>query len=46
MPGTIPGNVGKPLEGLKHVARRFEALHPDTTIEYLNVPTADRASGS
>ena len=32
MPGTMPGNVGKPLEGLNSVARRFEDASPDTTI--------------
>lgn len=40
MPGGIPMGIGKPLEGLTKVAARFEALYPDTKIEYVAVPTA------
>ena len=38
MPGTMPFNVGKPLEGMKKVAEKFETLYPDTKIEYVDVP--------
>lgn len=42
MPGTMPGNVGDPLEGFDKVAREFEKLFPDTQIEYVNVPNTLR----
>jgi ABC-type glycerol-3-phosphate transport system substrate-binding protein len=38
LPGTMPNNVGKPLEGLTHVAEKFEALFPDTYVEFVGVP--------
>lgn len=40
MPGNIPMGVGNPLQGLRLVEERFEALHPDTNIEYVGVPGA------
>lgn len=40
MPGNVPMGVGRPLEGLRKVAERYEALHPDTKIEYVAVPAA------
>ena len=39
-PGGIPMGIGKPLQGLSNVAARFEALYPDTKIEYVAVPSA------
>ncbi len=38
LPGTMPGNVGKPLTGLLDVAEKFEALYPDTYIEFVGTP--------
>jgi len=38
LPGTMPNNVGKPLEGLVRVAEKFEALHPDTYVEFVGTP--------
>jgi raffinose/stachyose/melibiose transport system substrate-binding protein len=40
LPGSMPMNVGEPLEGLAKVARDFEALHPDTRIEFVDAPGA------
>jgi len=42
MPGTIPQGVGKPLEQLNDVAEKFEAIYPDTKIEYEQVPSTVR----
>jgi raffinose/stachyose/melibiose transport system substrate-binding protein len=42
MPGSMPQNVGKPLEGFNKVADDFEALFPDTRIEFVNVPSGQR----
>jgi ABC-type glycerol-3-phosphate transport system substrate-binding protein len=42
MPGTTPRNVGEPLKAMRQVADRFEALYPDTKIEFVNVPAQQR----
>lgn len=42
MPGTMPWNVGEPLEGFSRVAEEFEALYPDTRIEFVGVPSGLR----
>jgi raffinose/stachyose/melibiose transport system substrate-binding protein len=39
LPGTMPMNVGKPLTGMLDVAEKFEALHPDTHVEFVGTPT-------
>ena len=39
MPGTVPMNIGDPLEALQRVADEFERLYPDTKIEFVNVPS-------
>jgi ABC-type glycerol-3-phosphate transport system substrate-binding protein len=38
LPGTMPDNVGTPLDGLTHVAEKFEALFPDTYVEFVGTP--------
>ena len=38
LPGTMPGNVGKPLTGLLDVAEKFEELYPDTYVEFVGTP--------
>ena len=38
MPGTSPFGIGAQLEGFRQIAREFEAIRPDTQIEFLNVP--------
>jgi ABC-type glycerol-3-phosphate transport system substrate-binding protein len=38
LPGTMPGNVGKPLAGLLDVAEKFEELYPDTYVEFVGTP--------
>jgi len=38
LPGTMPNNVGKPLEGLLRVAEEFEARCPDTYVEFVGTP--------
>ena len=38
LPGSRPGGIGEPLEGLKTVIARFESENRDTHIEVLNVP--------
>jgi ABC-type glycerol-3-phosphate transport system substrate-binding protein len=38
LPGTMPDNVGTPLEALTHVAEKFEALFPDTYVEFVGTP--------
>ncbi|MBN1902246.1 extracellular solute-binding protein [Candidatus Sumerlaeota bacterium] len=42
LPGTMPFNVGKPLEGIEKVAEEFETLYPDTKIHFVGVPTGLR----
>jgi ABC-type glycerol-3-phosphate transport system substrate-binding protein len=41
-PGTMPHDVGQPLRAIRDVADRFEALYPDTKIEFVNVPSNQR----
>ena len=38
LPGSQPGGIGKPLQGLKTVIARFEKRFPDTHIEVINAP--------
>ena len=38
LPGVIPENSKKPIEGIQKVADEFEKLYPDTRIEFLGVP--------
>lgn len=38
LPGTVPFGIGDPLQGMANVARAFEALHPDTRIEFIAMP--------
>lgn len=38
MPDSVPFGIGKPLQGLKNVVREFEALFPDTRVEFVNMP--------
>src|SRR4051795_13723945 len=38
IPGTVPQNVGQPLQGFNKVADRFERLFPDTAIQFVEVP--------
>jgi len=38
LPGMVFMDAGKPIENLSHVARKFEALYPDTKIELVGVP--------
>jgi len=42
MPGTMPANTRKPLRGLELVGEKFEALVPDTHVEFVDVPTGVR----
>ncbi|MCB8933279.1 MAG: extracellular solute-binding protein, partial [Chthonomonadaceae bacterium] len=42
MPDRRPMDVGKPIEGLKHVAEEFERLYPDTRIEFTEAPVGQR----
>lgn len=42
MPGRKPQDVGKPLQGLFKVADEFEALFPDTRIEFSEAPVGSR----
>ena len=42
LPGLKPMNIGKPVEALIGVAERFEALYPDTYIEFVGVPSTVR----
>src|SRR3954467_7985530 len=42
MPGSIPQNVGAPLQGFNKMADRFERLFPDTAIEFVEVPSSQR----
>ncbi len=42
MPGTIPHGLGKPLRGIREVAREFVRQFPDTCIVFRNVPVSDR----
>ncbi len=42
MPGTVPQNVGAPLTGFNKVADAFERRMPDTTIEFVEVPSSQR----
>ena len=42
MPGTSPYGIGAQLQGIRNVAREFEAIRPDTQIEFVNVPVAVR----
>lgn len=38
LPDSTPFGVVKPLQGFKRLVRAFEARHPDTRIEIVNVP--------
>jgi ABC-type glycerol-3-phosphate transport system substrate-binding protein len=38
MPGRRPQDVGQKLKGLAEVAAEYEKLHPDTDIEFVEVP--------
>jgi len=38
LPGSRPGGIGQPLQGLKTVITRFEKRFPDTRIEVINAP--------
>jgi raffinose/stachyose/melibiose transport system substrate-binding protein len=38
LPGMMPHNVGKPLQGLDLVAEDFERMYPDTRVEFVGVP--------
>jgi raffinose/stachyose/melibiose transport system substrate-binding protein len=38
MPGTRPQDVGGKLKGLREVAAAFHKLHPDTVIDFVDVP--------
>jgi len=40
LPGSRPGGIGEPLEGLQTVIDRFEAKFTDTHIEVVNTPGA------
>jgi raffinose/stachyose/melibiose transport system substrate-binding protein len=38
LPGVIPENSDKPIEGFAKVGEAFEKLYPDTRIEFVGVP--------
>ncbi|HTL30087.1 MAG TPA: ABC transporter substrate-binding protein, partial [Tepidisphaeraceae bacterium] len=38
LPGVVPENSNKPIEGIAKVGKAFEALYPDTRIEFIGVP--------
>jgi raffinose/stachyose/melibiose transport system substrate-binding protein len=38
LPGIVPENSTKPIEGIAKVGRAFEKLYPDTKIEFVGVP--------
>jgi raffinose/stachyose/melibiose transport system substrate-binding protein len=38
LPGVVPENSNRPIEGIARVGRAFEKLFPDTRIEFLGVP--------
>lgn len=38
LPNVIPENATKPIQGISHVATRFEKLYPDTRIEFVGAP--------
>ena len=42
MPGRRPMDLGQPLKALAEVAAEFEALHPDTRIEFTEAPVNSR----
>lgn len=37
LPGIVPANSTKPIQGMQKVAEAFERLHPDTRIEFIGV---------
>jgi ABC-type glycerol-3-phosphate transport system substrate-binding protein len=37
LPGIVPDNSTKPIEGIARVGRAFEQLYPDTRIEFVGV---------
>ncbi|MEA2735261.1 MAG: raffinose/stachyose/melibiose transport system substrate-binding protein, partial [Humisphaera sp.] len=37
LPGIVPENSTKPIQGMQKVAEAFEKIHPDTRIEFLGV---------
>lgn len=42
MPGRRPMDIGEPMQGLAKVAQEFEALYPDTRIEFSEAPVGQR----
>lgn len=42
MPGIIPVGSKEPLTGFTRAAAEFEAMFPDTKIEFVNVPASSR----
>ena len=38
LPGIVPENSDKPIEGIAKVGKAFEQLYPDTRIEFIGVP--------
>jgi ABC-type glycerol-3-phosphate transport system substrate-binding protein len=38
LPGVVPENSNRPTEGIAKVGKAFEAMYPDTRIEFIGVP--------
>ena len=42
LPGMLPENATKPIDGMTQVAEQFVKLYPDTRIEFVGAPTGQR----
>lgn len=42
LPGVVPENARRPVEGIARVGEKFEQLFPDTRVEFIGVPVRSR----
>jgi ABC-type glycerol-3-phosphate transport system substrate-binding protein len=42
LPGVVPENATRPIEGIKKVGEAFSKIYPDTRVDFVGVPSGSR----